>query len=208
MVRYNLGSGSDILSGYVNADLRFLPGVDIVTDLTSPVLPRMADEVFSNAFFEHLYRAERVNHLIDVYNQLGPGGFINYQGIPWFPGIANAYLKGLKGTMMNGTVFDLYHVYRYTHGAPDESDHYLAQLHKGLFDYDEINNIVAAAGIPLQNVAIYTYSYPGEPTDYHVTCGFHITNNTYHTADDHENEVMDYLALKPQYVNHDTVCFQ
>jgi hypothetical protein len=204
-MRYNLGSGDDLLVGYCNCDVRPCDGLDWVTDLSKPHLED-AEEVFSNAFFEHLHIKDRVNHLESVYNSLKPNGFINYMGMPWFPGIVEAYLEQYEGTMGKGTVFDLYHVYRYTHGAPDEAGEYIPQLHKGLWDYDEVFDLMEDADIPLDNVALYTYSYPGEPTYYSVTFGFHIINKDM-TYDDHMELVEQYLSNKTKYVNPNTVVF-
>lgn len=200
-----MGCSDHIIPGYVNVDIRPLPGVDYVTDLSRPNLPDDITEIFSNAFFEHLHIADRVAHLRSIYKSLAPNGIINYMGIPWFPGIVEAYLKGYPGTMGNGP-FDLYHAYRYTHGAPDEADDYVSQLHKGLFDYNEFQMCFEDAHIP--QAAIYTYSYPGEPTEYQVTAGFFIKKCEKFDADIFEDEAHAYLSDWPRYANINTVQFQ
>lgn len=167
-----MGSGHKIMRGYVNADLQDVPGVDVVVDLARPELPEGVDEVFSNAFFEHLYPADLIPHLKCVYEALADGGIINYMGIPWFPGVADAYIHGAPSTTLSGQ-FDIYNAYRYTHGAPEHAYEYLPQLHKSLFDLSVFKEIFAE--VKPDNVEIYTYAFPREPDDVRVTCGFYIT---------------------------------
>ena len=71
---------------------------------------------FSNAFFEHLYRSSRGPHLQRIREALAPDGACCYMGIPYFRNIARLYLERGPGTA--GPVFDLFNVYRYTHGNP------------------------------------------------------------------------------------------
>jgi hypothetical protein len=69
---------------------------------------------FSNAFFEHLYRDQRLPHLRRSRESLQPDGACCYMGIPYVRNIATFYLEGGPGII--GPRFDLYEVYRYTHG--------------------------------------------------------------------------------------------
>jgi len=167
-----MGCGGHPLPGYINMDLQSFPGVDLVTDLSRPHLPQGATEVFSNAFYEHLFLPDRIPHLRAVYKSLAYGGIINYMGIPWFPGIVDAYVNRKPGTMGGGSTFDLYHVYRYTHGAPDEAGEYMPQLHKGLFDLSTFEVIFDT--IKPDHATVYTYVYPDEPVNVSVTCGVFI----------------------------------
>ena len=116
-LRIHLGCGDDRLPGFVNIDSRPTAAVDVAMDLS---LPRLADGsvsfAFSNAFFEHLYRSSRGPHLRRIRQALAPDGACCYMGIPYFPNIARLYVERGPGTA--GPVFDLFNVYRYTHGDP------------------------------------------------------------------------------------------
>lgn len=169
--RLHLGCGDERLAGYVNADIRATPAADIVLDLTEPDLPRgVVELVYSNAFFEHLARTARAAHLAAVRAALAPGGAACYIGMPYFPNVARFYLAGAPGTA--GPEFDLYNAYRYTHGDPDgQPDWYFEQLHKSLFDEDELDGLLAQAGFGAH--VVFAYGYPGDHAELPVTCGFY-----------------------------------
>jgi hypothetical protein len=168
--RLHLGCGDEHLDGYVNADIRMTAAADIVLDLTMPDLPAgVVELVYSNAFFEHLARTTRGAHLAAIRAALAPGGAACYIGLPYFPNVARFYLAGAPGTA--GERFDLYNAYRYTHGDPDgQPDWYFEQLHKSLFDEDELDGLLAQAGFGAH--AVFAYGYPGDHTELPVTCGF------------------------------------
>ena len=170
--RYHLGCGPRPLEGWVNVDIQEAPGTDIAMDLTEVDLPAgSGDVVFSNAFFEHLRRDERVRHLRSIQRVLAPGGFACYLGLPDFRAVAKLYLD--EGPGIVGPVFDLYHVYRYTHGEPEvvAPDAYYGQLHKSLFDVEELDGLLRDAGFPAYTV--FSYVYPGEPVA--DTLGYYAT---------------------------------
>ena len=172
--RYHLGCGPRPLDGWVNVDIQEAPGTDVVMDLTEVTLPPASgDACFSNAFFEHLRRDERVRHLRSVQRVLRPDGFVCYLGLPDFRAVAELYLNRGPGT--TGPVFDLYHAYRYTHGEPEvvAPDAYYGQLHKSLFDLDEVSGLLTDAGFP--SYTVFSYVYPGEPVP--VTLGFFAAND-------------------------------
>jgi predicted SAM-dependent methyltransferase len=166
---YHLGCGDQHLDGYVNVDVRETPAVDLVADLNELVLPNgdRADGFFSSAFFEHLRRDARVGHLTAARNALTDDGFVCYIGLPDFEQIARLYLEQGPGIM--GPVFDLYNVYRYTHGDPDDADVYLAQLHKSLFDVAELDGLLTEAGFA--SYVMFSYVYVGERVA--VSLGFY-----------------------------------
>ena len=77
----------------------------------------------------------RAPHLRRVRQALAADGVCCYIGIPYFPAIARLYVERGPGTASD--VFDLYNVYRYTHGDPEgQAAWWLGQLHKSLFDED------------------------------------------------------------------------
>ena len=172
-LRVHLGCGDDRLPGFVNIDYRPTSAVDVAMDLS---LPRLADGsvalAFSNAFFEHLYRPSRGPHLRRIREALAPDGVCCYMGIPYFPNIARLYLERGPGTA--GPVFDLFNVYRYTHGDPEgQQAWWLGQLHKSLFDEAEVAGLLATSGFGAS--VMFCYGYPGDVNEVPVTMGFYAT---------------------------------
>lgn len=83
-IKLNLGSGSEHLEGYINADLRYNPGVDMRLDLTAPHLP-FQDNSVSEVRMHHV-----LEHILDVpplmeelYRILEPGGKLEIF-VPYF----------------------------------------------------------------------------------------------------------------------------
>jgi hypothetical protein len=180
-LRIHLGCGDDRLPGFVNIDSRPTAAADVAMDLG---LPRLADGsvslAFSNAFFEHLYRPSRGPHLQRIRRALESHGVCCYMGIPYFPNIARLYLERGPGTA--GPVFDLYNVYRYTHGAPEgQESWWLGQLHKSLFDEAEVEALLAASGFGAYTM--FCYGYPGDVNEVAVTMGFYATCEAMAPAD-------------------------
>src|SRR5207248_8921132 len=130
---------------YLNVDARKTAAADLVMDLSKPIFPddRPADAIFSNAFFEHLRRDSRVPHLKALLQTLSPEGFVCYLGLPDFRRAAELYLANGPGVI--GPHFDLFNVYRCTHGDPEqfpEEHGWVEQLHKSLFDVPEIGRLL------------------------------------------------------------------
>ena len=170
-MRLHLGCGGTRLPGYVNIDYRPTPATDATMDLNDPRLaPGSVACAFSNAFFEHLYRPKRQPHLVRIRESLQPDGICCYIGIPYFRNIARFYLAGGPGTA--GPVFDLYNVYRYTHGDPEQVPAWwLGQLHKSLFDEHELGQLLRGAGF--QSFVMFCYGFPGDFQELPVTMGFY-----------------------------------
>lgn len=170
-LKIQMGCGDDHLEGFVNMDCRPTQAADFLGDLNVPdyFTEGSVDLVYSNAFFEHLYRNQKLQHLKTISKTLSSNGLCLYIGLPYFPEIARLYLE--KGPGIVGESFDLFHVYRYTHGDP-ESVHpsgWFEQLHKSLFDGPELTNLLKEAGFGAS--AIFYYAYPGEEKTL-VNCGF------------------------------------
>jgi predicted SAM-dependent methyltransferase len=172
-LRVHLGCGDDKLPGFVNIDYRLTAAVDVAMDLNLPTLASGSVALaFSNAFFEHLYRPSRRPHLQRIREALAPGGACCYMGIPYFRNIARLYVERGPGTA--GPVFDLYNVYRYTHGDPEgQPAWWLGQLHKSLFDEDELAALLAESGFGAS--VMFSYGYPGDFNEVPVTMGFYAT---------------------------------
>ena len=155
----------------MNVDVRPTEAADLVTDLnTLDGLPDGAVEgFFSHAFFEHLYRDSRLPHLRSVFER---GGFACYLGLPDFKRIAELYLSGARG--VEGPVFDLHEVYRYTHGDPEMGGiEWLPQLHKSLFDVPQLDRLLRDAGFP--SYVIFRYVFPADPPELDLSLGFYAT---------------------------------
>jgi predicted SAM-dependent methyltransferase len=168
----HVGCGDVRLDGFVNVDIRETPATDLTADLNEfDFAAESIEGVFSNAFFEHLYRLKRESHLRAVFEALDPEwGFACYIGLPYFKNVARMYLDKAPGVL--GPRWDLYHVYRYTHGDPEhQPTWWLEQLHKSLFDEDEIARMLTEAGFP--TYTIFAYGFPGEETALPVTMGFY-----------------------------------
>jgi predicted SAM-dependent methyltransferase len=157
----NLGCGDEKLLGFLNVDVKQTRAVDIVKDLAVLDFPEDSVQLlFANAFFEHLFRNKRVSHLRSAYRALAKSGAICYIGIPDFKVVAESYLNRVQGIV--GERFDLFNVYRYTHGDPEQpgATDWLAQLHKSLFDDEELENLLVDAGF--ENHVVFNYIYPNE----------------------------------------------
>jgi predicted SAM-dependent methyltransferase len=168
----HVGCGDVRLDGFTNVDIRETPATDVTADLNEFAFgPESLEGVFSNAFFEHLYRLKREDHLRAVFRALDPTwGFACYIGVPYFKNVARLYLDKAPGVL--GPTWDLYHVYRYTHGDPEtQPDWWVEQLHKSLFDEDEVARMLDEAGFP--SYTIFAYGFPDEDTVLPVTMGFY-----------------------------------
>jgi len=151
-LRLNLGCGGKPYAGYVNVDVQATPAVDLVSEITSlPMLPDgCAQEILLEAVFEHLYRYERPDALAEWRRLLAPGGTLTVRWIPDFDVICDLYRRGAAGLV--GPVFDLEHVYRYSHGLPTpfNAPH---QLHKDIFTKDSVRAEFEAAGFVVEDLS-------------------------------------------------------
>lgn len=174
-LKLHVGCGDNHLNDFVNIDVRYTPAVDLILDLNHFNLFREnVDLIYSNAFFEHLFRNNRLSHLKGAYHALGEGGAICYIGFPNFKVVAKYYLEEGPGTV--GSLFDLYNVYRYTHGDPEQVfGWYLEQLHKSLFDKEEVEKLLQESGF--DNYVIFQYAFPGDANPVPVNLGFYALKN-------------------------------
>ncbi len=74
--RLHVGSGSQHLDGWINLDLRPLPGVDVVVDVTRGLAVTDAEAVFAEHFLEHLAADHALDVLAEVRRILRPEGRI------------------------------------------------------------------------------------------------------------------------------------
>ena len=75
-MKLNLGAGSTLRLGFMNIDIRPLPGVDIVRDVLRgiPFSNESVDEVYSENFLEHIPQTECIWIMNEIHRVLCPGG--------------------------------------------------------------------------------------------------------------------------------------
>lgn len=208
-LKLHVGCSAHRLDDFINIDIRYTWATDVTLDLNTPDLPegRVAC-VYSNAFFEHLLRGKRVEHLSAIRKALKKDeGTVCYTGIPYFKNIARFYLARERG-MHNEPCFDLYSVYRYTHGDPDRMEKegwYYEQLHKSLFDEEELGCLMEQAGF--ESFTIFQYAYPDDTNPLPVNMGFYAVNSRQMPKEELCRECTGFLALFPQYVTLHSVHF-
>ena len=159
--KLHIGCGDVRMQGFINMDFRATLATDIAADCTEINIfpPGSLSLIFSHAFFEHLYRLDRIKNLRSAFNCLKNTGHLVYLGFPDFRIIAKAYLDKEKGLI--GDRFDLYHVYRYTHGDPEHvKGWWLEQLHKSLFDTETVDELLSQAGF--HYYCIFNYCFKDE----------------------------------------------
>lgn len=145
--KLHLGCADIRLGGFLNVDYRSLASVDIAQDCTNlNIFPANTFTlVYANAFIEHVYRLKTQKAINEVYRVLTPEGIALFTCIPDFCAISQAYLQKKKGIVTDR--FDLFEVYRYTHGDPEQYPQWWReQLHKSLFDQDSIVTLLQKAG--------------------------------------------------------------
>jgi len=162
-LQLNLGCGNTHFEGMLNCEIRPTKAADIIMDCSN--LSRFEDAsvrlIYSHAVFEHMYRDKQIPLLKDCLRVLREDGLLAFLGIPDFEVVAKSYLDGVPGISDYGETFDLYHVYRNTHGDPEMAkDYWLAQLHKSLFDKKSIIRLLTTAGFTY--ATIFNYCNPGE----------------------------------------------
>ena len=178
-MKIQIGAGSKPLEGFVNVEPRATtqPGYrwGHAFDL-SFAEDNSVDVIFGNAFFEHLYLCQVGLAITEWKRVLKPDGQLVVLGIPDFASIARLYLDKAPGITL--PTFDIFEVYRYTHGFPDAtidtpvwagwspSEHlndapneWLPQLHKAVYDADILKQLFTHGGF---DVTVIRYAYPGE----------------------------------------------
>lgn len=177
-MKIHLGAGEHPITGFVNMDVRPLPGVIRGEAHRLAVEDGTVDLIFSNAMFEHLFFLQQVMAMKEWERVLAPDGVAVCCGIPNFEAVAKAYVEKAPGIMR--PTFDLLEVYRYTHGSPevwqdnasdwltwssaDRPDQtppgWLPQLHKAIFDAESLVPFCeAACGL---QITVVRYPFPGE----------------------------------------------
>lgn len=150
-MRLHLGCGSIRMEGYVNIDIVPTKATDLVQNIVDLPMVRAnsVEEIFLHSVFEHLYAYEQEPALREWHRVLRPGGRLVLRWIPDFDLVAQAYVKQAPG--VTGPVFDLWEVYRYTHGDP-RPDNSPGQLHKDLLTKEKVRRMLTATGFSVLTV--------------------------------------------------------
>jgi predicted SAM-dependent methyltransferase len=154
----HVGCNTTKIDGFVNVDARPTSATDLVHDCKdlSAFPDSSAKLVFAHAFLEHLYRDQRVPFLTEARRVLQADGLLFLMGIPDFEAVARCYLGQAEGNV--SPRFDLFEVYRYTHGHPEhQAAWWQEQLHKSLFDQHELRDMLAQAGFHAPAILRYAY---------------------------------------------------
>lgn len=80
-MKINLGCGEDIKEGYINIDIRNLPGVDVVADVRKlPFSKGSIDEIIALDIYEHISHNESQRMLVHWVSILKEGGLLFIKG--------------------------------------------------------------------------------------------------------------------------------
>lgn len=80
-MQLNLGCGGDIQEGYVNVDIRHLPGIDIIADVRNlPFKNESVDTIRALDVYEHISHRESQKLLVHWVSLLKPGGLLYIRG--------------------------------------------------------------------------------------------------------------------------------
>ena len=142
--KLNLGCGDVHIPNYLNLDVVRTKAVDFVADISelSFLESGMYEEIRLDAVFEHLYRWQQLPFLKSAYRALKPGGKIILNWLPDFDTLISAYQNKTPG--IKRPVFDLYEVYRFTHGDPTPLNG-PQQIHKDIFTAQSITKLLQEA---------------------------------------------------------------
>ena len=85
-LKLDLGCGGNKKQGFVGVDIRPVPGVDIVTDLSTPWPwgDNSVEEIYCSHFVEHLDRKGRIHFVNELYRVLVPGEWKDGQPLRGF----------------------------------------------------------------------------------------------------------------------------
>lgn len=153
--KLHIGCGLKKLSGYINIDITPLEGCDVVLDAANDldVVPSdVAVEIRMENVFEHFFKHQQAKTLKEYYRILKKGGKLIIKGLPNFDAIIEAYLRKEKGII--GKEFDLFDVYRLTHGEPEQGNsvNSINQLHKDIFTKKSIRGLLENAGFKIESI--------------------------------------------------------
>jgi len=107
-VKLHLGCGNKHIDGYINIDVRYLPGVDVVDNIKflRSYKPATVDVIYASHVLEHFSRWEYKTVLARWYDILKPGGILRI-AVPDFESIVDYYrttgsLDAIRGMLYGG----------------------------------------------------------------------------------------------------------
>lgn len=177
MLNLNVGAGGRLIPGFDSVDVRHVRGARRGHAADLSFAPDGAVRtLFANAVLEHLYVAHHLAAIREWKRVIDPEqGCVVLLGIPDAEQISRLYLERQPGIV--GPRFDLYHVYRYTHGDPELAAErtwqrwnparrrdsaprgFMPQLHKAPLDAAYVGGLFARVGL---HADLFNYAYPGE----------------------------------------------
>ncbi|MFH1046622.1 MAG: hypothetical protein V1727_06660 [Candidatus Omnitrophota bacterium] len=152
-VKLHIGCGDKKLPGYVNIDIVPTEGTDVVLDIAKDLylIPDgIAAQIRLESVFEHFYRYDQEAILREFHRILKKEGELLIYWLPDFDAIVDTYRQ---------KKFDLYNVYRYSHGDPIKRNS-PQQLHKDLFTKDTISALLVKSGFAIEKMK--NEVFPGE----------------------------------------------
>ena len=159
-IKLHLCCGGKKYPGYINVDIVPLEGTDAVMNIPQDLFlvpSSVASELLIENGFEHFYRYQQDDFLKECYRILIKGGRFIIRGIPDFDLIAEAYLNKRQRNISEA--FDLFEVYRLTHGDPvPRNSPY--QLHKDIFTKDSVGGLLKRHKFIIEG--IQDKVFPGE----------------------------------------------
>ncbi len=149
-IKLHLGCGDIILKEYINIDL-YSPNAELTLDIEdlSYFDDSSVSEIFMNAVFEHIYTFQQIPALKEWKRVLKPGCKLIINSIPDFDIYAKAYLEKAPGNTQKE--FDLFEVFRYTHGGYNENNRY-RQIHKDIFTKEKVKYLLESAGFEIESI--------------------------------------------------------
>jgi trans-aconitate methyltransferase len=133
MIKLHLGCGTKHIDGYVNIDVRYLPGVDEVNNIKflRNYKPNSVDVIYACHVLEHFSRWEYKIVLTRWFELLKPGGVLRL-AVPNFNSICSYYTK----------TGDLNAIMGLLYGGQDYDENY----HYTTFDYPSVYNDLTQIG--------------------------------------------------------------
>ncbi len=165
-LKLHLGCGDQILKDYINIDL-YNPKAELSLDIEdlSYFDDNSVSEIFMNAVFEHLYVFQQLPCLLEWKRVLKPNGVLRIESIPDFDVYARAYFDGAPGNVHEK--FDLFEVYRYTHGDYKEENK-IGQMHKDIFNKEKVKDLLNEAGYEIKEIKNVTWGDEALPFNINV----------------------------------------
>jgi len=163
-VKFHIGCGDKRLQGYVNIDIIPTEGSDVIMDIPKELhlIPSdIASEIRLESVFEHFYNYEQHMVLQHFHRILKKEGSLVIKWLPDFDAIIKNYLKKEAGII--GKEFDLFNVYRLTHGDPTAKNSPY-QLHKDIFTKDSIKHLLEEHSFYVKKLENEAFSNSGEKT--------------------------------------------